>query len=91
LRWVLILPLVLGSLVVGLALVVLLTAGWWAVLVLGYWPAKLRSVVVAFFQFRVRVASYSWLIVDHYTLIRFEFDQGNGMRQGGEPCDRSNR
>ena len=73
-RLVLIVPFAVVSCLVALAMVVLLVAGWCAVLVLGHWPLKLRPVVVACFRWWFRVAGYGWLIVDDFPPFRFETD-----------------
>jgi hypothetical protein len=65
-RAVLVIPPLVVLYFASLAAFAVLVIGWFAVLVTGRWPAGLRSFVIGWMRWTVRVSGYSSLIVDDY-------------------------
>jgi len=71
-RAVLVIPQLLVLYFVSLAAFFVLVIGWFAVVVLGRWPQGLRSFVVGWMRWTVRVSGYWYLIVDEYPPFGFQ-------------------
>ena len=71
-RAVLVIPQLVVLYFVNLAAFVVLFAGWFAVLFTGRWPQELRSVVIGWMRWTLRVSGYLYLIVDDYPPFGFQ-------------------
>ena len=71
-RAVLVIPQLVVLYFVNLAAFVVLIIGWFAVLFAGRWPLGLRSFVIGWMRWTVRVNGYWSLIVDEYPPFGFQ-------------------
>ena len=71
-RAVLVIPQLVVLYFVNLAAVVVLIAGWFAVLVTGRWPQGLQLFVIGWMRWTFRVNGYWFLIVDEYPPFGFQ-------------------
>ena len=71
-RAVLVIPQLVVLYFVNLAAAVVLVTGWLAVLFAGRWPQGLRSFVIGWMRWTVRVNGYWFLLVDEYPPFGFQ-------------------
>ena len=71
-RAVLVIPQLVVLYFVNLAAFVVLIIGWFAVLFAGRWPLGLRSFVIGWMRWTLRVSGYLYLIVDDYPPFGFQ-------------------
>ena len=71
-RAVLVIPQLVVLYFVNLAALIVLFAGWFAVLFTGRWPQELRSFVIGWMRWTLRVSGYLYLIVDDYPPFGFQ-------------------
>jgi hypothetical protein len=65
-RYFMVIPHMIVLFFIGLAMYVVLVIGFFAVLILGRWPAGLRSFVVGAIRWSTRVNAYFYLLTDTY-------------------------
>jgi hypothetical protein len=71
-RALLVIPQLAVLLFANLAAFFVLILGWFAVLIAGRWPHRLRSFVLGWLVWLFRVGGYMWLIVDDYPPFGFQ-------------------
>jgi hypothetical protein len=71
-RALLVIPQLIVLYIVTIGALVVLVIGWFAVLVTGRWPQGLRSFVVGWLRWSLRVSAYWNLLVDDYPPFGFK-------------------
>ena len=65
-RYFMLIPQVVVLLLVGLAMAVVVTVAWFAVIILGRWPDGMREFVLGYVRWTTRVNGYAFLLTDEY-------------------------
>ncbi|MET0902152.1 MAG: DUF4389 domain-containing protein [Acidimicrobiales bacterium] len=65
-RYFMLIPQVVVLLLVGLAVAVVVTVAWFAVIILGRWPDGMREFVLGYVRWTTRVNGYAFLLTDEY-------------------------
>jgi hypothetical protein len=71
-RGLLVIPHMIVSLFLGIALYVVYIIGWFAVIILGRWPAGLESFMIGFIRWSARFSAYYYLLTDDFPPFGFE-------------------
>lgn len=71
-RGLMIIPHYIELIFLLIAFYVVIVIGWFAVIILGRWPAGLESFVVGFIRWNARFSAYFYLLTDDYPPFGFE-------------------
>lgn len=71
-RALLLIPHAIVSFFLFIALYVVYLIGWFAVIILGRWPAGLESFMVGFIRWSTRFSAYAYLVTDEFPPFGFE-------------------